>query len=419
MPLPACRPPRQAYQGAGILPKMYKTPTNLPQRLVGLILRRATQLATTTALLLASTSQADCDGFIRFSAASLDSYQAEHRIFPIPEDVQHMATKHLPSLWVHPDSYRPIDFDAYLSEASLHKVSGRGAIARAAEIRPAIGAMSREEQCATYLKSPEQPAAEIAPVYVQAYADHGPNREPGWLYLKYTWVFDWSGLAEQRGWVSRIGAVLTGGNVNRWHRLDVHTSATLGLDANRTPRTLSLQQHNNKRTYVAGLDFPHGEPIHLAAAFNTNELYLDTGTSDKQTRRAVATFLQWAHLIDEQHKTLMWQRDEFVGRNAGGEQIRQQVVFIEPTHPLAAYAGLLAPKRRVFGLYVGRDGPPGYDYDGVSSFPEAAIIGFWRENDTELLPILAEHLHGFSDTNWAAITDYLRPKLSAALKENN
>jgi len=111
----------------------------------------------------------------------------------------------------------------------------------------------------------------------------------------------------------------------------------------------------------------------------------------------------------------MWQRDEFVGRNAGGERIEQRAVFIEPSHPLAAYAGLLAPKRRVLGLYVGRDGPPGYDYDGVSSFPEAAIIGFWRENDMEFLPVLAQHLHGFSDTNWAAIADYLRPKLISAL----
>jgi len=189
----------------------------------------------------------------------------------------------------------------------------------------------------------------------------------------------------------------------------------LGLDTTRTPRTLSVQQHNNKRTYVAGTDFTHEEPIHLAAAFSTNELYLDAGASTKQTRRAVATFLQWPHLIDETQKTLMWQRDEFVGRNAGGERIEQRAVFIEPSHPLAAYAGLLAPKRRVLGLYVGRDGPPGYDYDGVSSFPEAAIIGFWRENDMEFLPVLAQHLHGFSDTNWAAIADYLRPKLISAL----
>jgi len=111
----------------------------------------------------------------------------------------------------------------------------------------------------------------------------------------------------------------------------------------------------------------------------------------------------------------MWQRDEFVGRNAGGERIEQRPVFIEPLHPLAAYAGLLAPKRRILGMYVGRDGPPGYDFDGVADLPEATVIGFWREEDSAFLPVLAEHLHGFSDTNWTAIADYLRPRLIKAL----
>lgn len=410
---------QQAYQVAGILPKMSQKPINLlrllNRRTAGRLAPLAAQLTMFAALGLASAAHATCDDFIRWSAETLDTYQAEHRIYPLPADLQTLATQHMPNLWVHPNSYRPIDFDAYLSQASLYQSPGNRVIAQADTTRSAIRALSREEQCATHLKSPEQPDADIAPVYVQAYTDHGPDAEPNWLYLKYTWVFDWSGLAEQRGWLSRVGAVLTGGKASRWHRLDVHTSATLGLDATRQVRTLSLQQHNNKRTHVAGIDFPHNEPLHLAAAYNTNELYLDTGASDPQVRRAVATFLQWAHLIDEQQNTLMWQRDEFIGRNAGGEPVKQQPVFIEPNHPLAAYAGHLAPKRRILGMYVGRDGPPGYDFDGVSDLPEATVIGFWREHDTAFLPVLAEHLHGFSDTNWTAIANYLRPRLIEAL----
>ena len=390
--------------------------THAAQLLIRSFIRPLIQLAGLIALTLSSATHANCDGFIRWSAETLDSYQAEHRIFPLTRVLQKLAAEHLPSLWVHPDSYRPIDFDTYLAQATLHKAAGGKVLAESKAVRGALNALSREEQCTTYLQSPEQPAAEIAPVYVQAYTDQGPDGTSDWLYLKYTWVFDWSGLAEQRGWLSRVGSMLTGGRADRWHRLDVHTAATLGLDANRKVRTLSLQQHNNKRTYVAGLDFPTKMPVHLAAAFSTNELYLDTGASEPQTRRAVATFLQWAHLIDEKQTTLMWQRDEFVGRNAGGERIKQRAVFIEPKHPLAAYAGLLAPKRRVLGMYVGRDGPPGYDFDGISSFPEAAVIGFWRENDQELLTLLAEHLHGFRDTNWTAIAEHLRPRLIKALK---
>lgn len=378
-------------------------------------------------LVLCGHAQANCDGFIRWSAETLDSYQSKHRIYPVPTDLQQLARQHLPNLWVHPSSYQPINFDHYLTQATLYDNGGKTVLAKGESIRISLANLSREDQCATFISSPEQQPAEQAPVYVQVYRDHGPtdgsvgkdkDKDKGgadWLYLKYTWVFDWSGLAKQRGWISRVGTALSGGRPHKWHRLDVHTSAVLGLDANRTLRTLSLQQHNNKRTHVAGLDFPLGEPLHLVAAATTNELYLDTGSAQPEERRAVATFLQWPHLIDEQHKTMMWQRDELFGRNAGGVRVTQYATFIDPDHPLAAYAGLLAPKRRILGIYVGRDGPPGYDFDGVSDLPETTVIGFWREGDTDFLPVLEEHLNGFSDTNWTAIADYLRPKLKQAL----
>ena len=221
--------------------------------------------------------------------------------------------------------------------------------------------------------------------------------------------------------MSRIGSTLAGGNAKRWHRLDVHTSAVVGLDSNTTIRTFTLQQHNNKRTYVAGLDFFTQEAdrkqqkIHIAAAYSTNELYLDNGETQRQTRRAVMSFQQWPHLIDENQKTSIWQLDEFDGHNAGGKPVALRPVYIEPDHPLAAYAGLLAPKRRLLGMYIGRDGPPGYDFDGISELPESTTLGFWQENDDAFLQLLEEKLDGFRTTDWQSIVDYLRPKLANAM----
>lgn len=369
---------------------------------------------------------AECDSFIRWSETTLDDYQRDHRVYPVDATLQQLATKALPALWVTQGSWQPIDFGRYLASSTLYSSTTSVALAQGDAVRGAIAELTREEQCATWLEAPEQPASANAPVYVQVYRDDGPTGEQNWLYFKYTYVFDWSGLARKRSFISRIGAMLTGGNANKWHRLDVHTSAVVGIDANLNIRTLSVQQHNNKRTYVAGLDFEpsnladaaHSDRtplLHLAAAQSTNELYLDAGESTKQTRRAVATFLQWPFLIDETYRTGMWQMDEFRGRNAGGIKVDLHPEFIEPTHPLAAYAGLLAPKRRMLGVYVGRDGPPGYDFDGVSALPEATVIGFWREGDTELIDVLNANLNGFQSTDWTAIANHLRPKLRAAL----
>jgi len=212
---------------------MPQTHTHLLQQSTYPIIQRVARLGISLVLVALTAfpraSHAACDGFIRWSAETLDNYQKEHRIYPLSADLQQLATKHLPNLWVHPESYRPIDFDTYLNQANLHEIVSKKIIAQADAIRPTLKAMSREEQCSTYLQSPEQPAAETAPVYVQVYKDQGPNEEPNWLYLKYTWVFDWSGLAEQRGWLSKIGALLTGGQATTATQQQAHPRCGTGF----------------------------------------------------------------------------------------------------------------------------------------------------------------------------------------------
>ena len=222
---------------------------------------RTIAIALAICLAVPIQASAECGGFIRWSSQTLDSYQRKHRVYPVESDARRLAIRLLPALWVTPDSWKPIDFDRYLKSSELFRDGQKTPLARGDQVRPAIAKLDREAQCSTWLRAPEQPPAAIAPVYIQVYNDVGPNGEPGWLYFKYTYVFDWSGLAEKRSFASRVGATLTGGNPDRWHRLDVHTSAVVGVDAKRVLRTLTLQQHNDKRTYVAGLDFPVAPPL--------------------------------------------------------------------------------------------------------------------------------------------------------------
>jgi hypothetical protein len=368
--------------------------------------------------LAASPAWADCDVFIDQVSEAVDLYQANHRVHPVDAETRALAIEWTPKLWVSPGSYRPVDFDAYLENARLYAEEDGRVLADSA-VGEAIRRMDRPQQCRSYLASAELPPADPAPIYIQVFEDVGPNGEDGWLYLKYTIVFDWSGLARERSLLSRVGSLLTGGDPERWHRLDVHTAAILGLDARRRLRTLTLQQHNNQRTHVARLDFDPTDGLHLAAAHGTNELYLDTGSAEPQRRRAVPSFLQWPHLIDASESSALSQVDEFVGRNAGGQPTRLRPVFLAPGSPLASYAGLLAPKRRMLGFYVGRDGPPGFDFTGTPEMPQAAAIGYWHEGDRDFLAVLDVHLDGFQSTRWEAIREYLAARLGEALRRTD
>jgi hypothetical protein len=39
------------------------------------------------------------------------AYQKTHRIYPVPEIYKDLAIRYMPRIWVHPESWQPIDFD--------------------------------------------------------------------------------------------------------------------------------------------------------------------------------------------------------------------------------------------------------------------------------------------------------------------
>ena len=62
---------------------------------------------------------ADCDAFVAWTKPAIDKYQQKHRVYPIPDPLRKLAVRYMPRLWVHPDSWHPIDFDDYLAGATL------------------------------------------------------------------------------------------------------------------------------------------------------------------------------------------------------------------------------------------------------------------------------------------------------------
>ena len=73
-------------------------------------------------------------------------------------------------------------------------------------------------------------------------------------------------------------------------------------------------------------------------------------------------------------------------------------------------------------MYIGRDGPPGYDYYAPPSFtplPDFAAMGFWHAGDQELLAEIAPLLKGLDDTDWERVVQVMRRRLRTALETHS
>jgi hypothetical protein len=130
-------------------------------------------------------------------------------------------------------------------------------------------------------------------------------------------------------------------------------------------------------------------------------------------------------LIDPAEKPRFWAIDIAYGRNAGGEEVMLKPVFIAPEHPLADFAGLLGPPRRLLGQYIGRDGPPGFNYyapPAYVSMANFAAMGYWREGDLDLLVKLNKLVRDKDDfraTDWNAMVTLMRNRLAHAILNQN
>jgi hypothetical protein len=94
-------------------------------------------------------------------------------------------------------------------------------------------------------------------------------------------------------------------------------------------------------------------------------------------------------------------------------------------HPLADFAGLLGPPRRLLGRYIGRDGPPGFNYYALPAYVSMvnfASMGHWREGDLDLLRQLQPLIKAKDDmrtADWVAMVALMRNRLARAILNQN
>ena len=371
----------------------------------------------TLALNTAVVAAEECDEFVSWVYPTKQKYIKEHQLYPVPAEIRELAKRFMPRIWVAPESWQPISFDEYLSRAKLKRMSDDKILQDSPTVED-LQDLSYAEQCSSYIHVGEVPPATPAPLYIQVFRDSSPiDVAEQWTYIKYNPVFSWSGLAQEISWLASLGVVLTGGNAEKWHRLDIHTSAILAFNEEQEFKMLTLAQHNHQHTFLTGIDLPADTPPLLVAAVQSNELYLDDGSPTPQKHRVVPFFNKVSYLIEPEEKPWLWATDLTYGRNGGGVEIDFEPVFQEPAHPLADFAGLLAPPHRIFGIYIGRDGPPGMNYYAPPSYiamPDFVTMGFWQPGNTSLLNKLSPHLGDLEQTNWQQMLQVFRDHLKNA-----
>ncbi len=78
----------------------------------------------------------------------------------------------------------------------------------------------------------------------------------------------------------------------------------------------------------------------------------------------------------------------------------------------------MAPPRRLLGMYIGRDGPPGYNYYAPPeflAFPDFVAMGYWKAGDIALLNKIEPLMLGLEDSDWVGILGIMRQRLKKSL----
>ena len=368
-----------------------------------------------------------CEGFTQAVESARASYFSDHRIYPLEPKTRLLAEKYKPQLVLHPQGAAPIDFDDYFAITEL--VGPISKTSRKVSMED-LAQLDYEQQCHSYLRSVERSVVSQPPYpwYVQVFRDKAPGGDyESWTYLKYNLIFDWSGLATNMHWMVRTGVALLGASPARWHRLDVHTAVIIGVDERGYQRTVTINQHNYVRTYLGGRDFDMTKPITIVPALRSNELYLDQGWTEAQRFPVVRFYDDIPYLISGEKKPFLAAEDLVVGAQAGGKEVPTRLWVIEPHHPVAAFAGLLAPPKHLLGsVYIGRDGPMGYDYYSLPAavpLNRLASLGYWQEGNltlAEKLETLIKEINFFDEEeSWNPLIRFMEKRLQTALEKQS
>jgi hypothetical protein len=231
----------------------------------------------------------------------------------------------------------------------------------------------------------------------------GGTEDHDLTFLKYNLLFPTSGLPAKLSFWPGFLVGLGGFDASDWHELDNFVAAHIVLDKKEGPVAVILAQHNHHRTYVVGKDISPDEDGRFTfdVALRSNEIYPDLDSPDPALHRVIRWSLYLDYLLSGEDPPHLKGFDMTYGESAGGLVIDPELAILSPCDPLYTSEMLLGEPRPFFGMYLGRDGPPGCDYYNVPKLlPMGNLLkfGHLHDDDPEDVGVVRETIDKSSET---------------------
>jgi hypothetical protein len=317
---------------------------------------------------------------------------------PLSKEGLELLEKHRPRFLLPPGGSYPIDFYRdYIPHTVLRtwpdkKLAGapvtRGLLQKHRTSRDKYLDLDREQ----FLKAWDEQHPEPV-VYGRVYresvafpAEDGSTETHDLTFLKYNLLFPTSGLPAEISFWSSILVGIGGFDPADWHEMDNFVAAHIVLDEEGDPIAVILAQHNHHRTFVVGKDIlpdPDGR-FTFDIALRSNEIYPASESSQPAHHRVIRWSLYLDYLLSGENPPSLKGLDVTYGKGAGGQVIEPELVTLSPCDPLYTSEMLLGEPRPFFGMYLGRDGPPGSDYYNIPELlPMGNLLKFGHLHDDD------------------------------------
>ena len=328
---------------------------------------------------------------------------------PISERDLELLEKHLPRFVLPPGGTYPIDFYRdYIPHTVLRswpdkKKAGapvtRGLLLKHRTSRDRYLDFNREEFIKVGVEQRSSPGS-AAPtqsagpvIYGRVFRESVPfsagngRIESHYLtFLKYNLLFATSGLPAELSFWSGILVGLGGLDTTDWHELDNFVAAHIVLGKEDDPIAVILAQHNHHRTFVAGRDITPDDDGRFTfdVALRSNEIYPASDSPEPIRHRVIRWNLYLDYLLSGENPPSLKGFDLTFGKSAGGQVIEPELVTLSSCDPLYTSEMLLGEPRPFFGMYLGRDGPPGSDYYNIPELlPTGNLLKFGHLHDED------------------------------------
>jgi len=333
-----------------------------------------------------------------------------------------------PRFYFSPQSYRPIDFYRdYLPETRLVSIDGT-TVSQPPSREQLIAHKHSADHYLDYLIPPGEALAStgtgVPPVYGRIYSDTlAPDREL--LFLKYSVVFPYSGLAADTGGFKGAAARLLG-SPEAWHELDIHGAIHVILDARtEQPIGVLIAQHNHHRTFLAGRDFewPADNRVPIVFAHLSNEPYLLRPTDPaRRSERSIGDPRTLAYLVGrEDNAPMSAGHDRVITPSGGAEEIEARLELLPLDDPLYTSWMPLGARRKalcVVELFF-FSGPPGIDYYAFGDLKNLADLAAYSDiaaDDDTFFELKNQHFKEFQNVDFTPILKHQRKRFYGELK---